>query len=137
MTETVIVARERFAGRTAGYRSVESERAGVAVGRSRARVVLCLLVFGALAVIAGSLIDQPEFDLVSGSEWSERLALADGAATAGLPLPAVGGDAEGTTSPAIASEWILLAGGLIVAVIALAMEARSRRSLQLRTVRNL
>lgn len=107
------------------------------MGRRRARVVLCLLVFGALAVIAGSLIDQPEFDLVSGSEWSERLAVADEAATAGLRLPSVGGDVERSTSPAIASEWILLAGGLIVAVLALAMETRSRRSLQFRTVRNL
>jgi hypothetical protein len=97
----------------------------VVVSSSRARVVLCLVVFGVLAVFAGSLIDQPEFDLVSGRDWSERVAVADRAAAAGLGLASVAGP-ERTAAPAISNEWILLAGGLIVAVLVLAVEARSR-----------
>lgn len=64
--------------------------------RSRARRVLCLLLFGILAVVAVSLVKQPEFDLVSGADWRERAALAERAADAGRQLRSIRGASWGS-----------------------------------------
>ena len=85
--------------------------------------MLCLVLFAALAAFTGSLVDQPEFDLTSGADWSERAAQATsqlrvGASPPSLPL---GIEAD---SPRVASGLILLASGLILTVAAIGVQAR-------------
>ena len=88
------------------------------MGTVRARIVVVLLVCGALAALADSAIPQPVFDLVSGVEWAERAAKA--------PLGEAASSSRPVTPLAIASGLILLAGGLIVTVTVFGLHTRAR-----------
>ena len=91
------------------------------MGAGRTRAVLGLMVLAVIAAISAALLEQPQFDVISGTEWAERSALRAGVGELSTPLTA----AE-QASPTIASGLILLAGGLIVSVLAFAGHARKR-----------